>query len=133
MRHAAFGGPWRAGFPPATQRWHSACSRDGPVSLDLRPPDPCRPLSVWPDQVVAGISNPGAARAERDVARFLDGLEQYRHANRDNRRKQQGRKKDFHGASQIDLSKPNYSAAMGRGVLPDGVWPFACSSSTQSE
>jgi hypothetical protein len=30
-------------------------------------------------------------------------------------------------------SAPNYSAGAARGALPDGVWPFACSSSTQSE
>src|SRR5258705_3140626 len=91
-----------------------------------------QPLSARAGQVMAGIADPDAAGRECDVARLLDGVEQYRHANRDNRRKQQGRKKDFHGTSlSLTLSGPNYSAGMGLGGLPDGAWPFARSSSTQ--
>src|ERR1700753_3757221 len=57
-----------------------------------------RPGSARPDQIVAGIANPGAAVRECDVAWPLDAAEHDRNADRGDGREQQGRKKNFHGA-----------------------------------
>src|SRR5256714_2476533 len=103
-------------------------------------PDSCKPGSAWPDQIMAGIAHPGATGGEYRVARLLNGVEQHRHAHGRNRRKQQGRKKDFHGVPPKGslwpdrIIRPARLAGrfrMARGPLPallrprarDAPWP----------
>src|SRR5260370_30232433 len=99
-----------AGTPEALKCRSSSRSRSRPFDMPATatwPPSgrtpqttaPFQPLSARADQVMAGIADPDAVGRECDRARRLDGVEQYRHADRDDRREQQRRKKAFHGAS----------------------------------
>ena len=47
------------------------------LCLNWVPPDTGKPLTVRPDQVVAGIADPGATGGECDRARLLNDIEQY--------------------------------------------------------
>src|SRR6478752_3491558 len=86
----------------------TGCIQGTDPSIYFSPAPPYRILAVRPDQIVAAIADPDAAGGERDGTRLLNRVEQHRHANCGDRRKQQGRNKDFHGAS------PGFDGVPGR-------------------